>query len=85
MRGRYTMGDFMRDLYQTKTFSEKAKTADDSRFDTLYGAFTWKWRTDPKEKADLTMSHVMANVLAFTLGCPRTATHMYERTYDMLY
>ncbi|MDY4146282.1 MAG: hypothetical protein SOY54_08745, partial [Bacilli bacterium] len=83
MRGQYTMGDFMRNFYKIKPVSPKFYDANDSRFDTLYGAFSYKWRTDKKEKADLTTSHLMANVLAYTLGCPSDSTHMYERIFKM--
>ena len=62
-----------------KFFTRGLLRIEDPRIDPLLAEFSVKGRED----SDNMYSHLMANVISFTLGCRRTSTHMYERAFDI--
>lgn len=80
MHGYYTMDYFVNNVYIVKPSGRSSN--ENTRFDRLYSTFSEKLRTDKNDKTDLSMSHLMANVLAITLGCPKDSTHMYKRIFS---
>ena len=62
-----------------KFFTRGFYNIEDPRFDPLIAMFSVKGRAD----SDNMFSHLMANVIAFTLGCRRESTHMYERAFNI--